>query len=98
MFAHSRTETNQTDIVLTLTPHIIRVLEIGEEDLRAFRVGRDSLAPVAELPPAVDIPPPTPPAAAPPAGTAPPVEPGSGVPPSQPAPSLPGSGTTQPPG
>ena len=66
LFAHSRLETNQTDIILTLTPHIIRVLDVDENDLRAFRVGRDSLTPVSELPtptefprPAV-TPPPTP--------------------------------------
>ena len=38
--------TNQTDIILTLTPHIIRVLDLTEADLRPFRVGRDSLAPL----------------------------------------------------
>ena len=42
LFAHNKTETNQTDIILTLTPHIIRVLDVNEADLRAFRVGRDS--------------------------------------------------------
>ena len=42
LFAHNRTEINQTDIILTLTPHIIRVLDVSEDDLRAFRVGRDS--------------------------------------------------------
>ena len=39
LFARSRLETTQTDIVLTLTPHVVRVLEVSEEDLRAFRVG-----------------------------------------------------------
>ena len=38
-------QTEQTDIILTLTPHIIRVLDLTEADLRPFRVGRDSLAP-----------------------------------------------------
>lgn len=56
LFAHNRTETKQTDIVLTLTPHIIRVLDVSESDLRAFRVGRDSVAPVAELPAPIDLP------------------------------------------
>jgi len=41
LFAHSRRETQETDIVLTLTPHIVRVLDLSEEDLRPFRVGRD---------------------------------------------------------
>ena len=39
LFAHNRQETQQTDIVLTLTPRIIRVLDLSEEDLRPFRVG-----------------------------------------------------------
>jgi general secretion pathway protein D len=41
IFAHSRKETQETDIVLTLTPRIVRVLDLSEEDLRPFRVGRD---------------------------------------------------------
>jgi general secretion pathway protein D len=41
MFAHTRRETQETDIVLTLTPRIVRVLDLSEEDLRPFRVGRD---------------------------------------------------------
>jgi general secretion pathway protein D len=50
LFAHNTKSTTQTDIILTLTPHIIRVLDLTEADLRPFRVGRDSLAPIAELP------------------------------------------------
>jgi general secretion pathway protein D len=50
VFAHSQKTSEQTDIILTLTPHIIRVLDLTEADLRPFRVGRDSLAPIAELP------------------------------------------------
>ncbi len=50
LFAHNTKSTTQTDIILTLTPHIIRVLDLNEADLRPFRVGRDSLAPIAELP------------------------------------------------
>jgi general secretion pathway protein D len=68
LFAHSRTETNQTDIILTLTPHIIRVLDVTETDLRAFRVGRDSVTPI-ELPIPVELPRPAEPA---PAGRVPP--------------------------
>jgi len=49
MFAHSQKSTDQTDIILTLTPHIIRVLDLTEADLRPFRVGRDSLGPIADL-------------------------------------------------
>ncbi len=50
IFAHSKMETNQTDIILTLTPHIVRVLDLDEGDLLAFRVGRDTAAPAAQLP------------------------------------------------
>jgi general secretion pathway protein D len=42
LFARSTRETTETDVVLTLTPRIIRVLDLDESDLRAFRVGRDS--------------------------------------------------------
>ena len=87
LFAHSGTETNQTDIILTLTPHIIRVLDVTEEDLRAFRVGRDSLVPLVELPPVVDIPPPVQDPAAP-----------AAAPPVSPAPALPGAPAVPPPG
>ena len=50
LFAHNTKTTDQTDIILTLTPHILRVLDLTEADLRAFRIGRDSLAPVTEFP------------------------------------------------
>ena len=61
LFAHTQRTTNQTDIVLTLTPHIIRVLDLNEADLRAFRVGRETLEPLPDLPvPAPDEPTPPP--------------------------------------
>lgn len=41
LFANNRRETQETDIVLTLTPHIVRVLDLSEEDLRPFRMERD---------------------------------------------------------
>jgi general secretion pathway protein D len=67
LFAHNQRQTEQTDIILTLTPHIIRVLDLTEADLRPFRVGRDSLAPLPDLPTFIEPPAPTPPAQAPPA-------------------------------
>jgi general secretion pathway protein D len=70
LFGHTQKSAMQTDIILTLTPHIIRVLDLTEADLRAFRVGRDSLAPLTELPLAPEQPrqvPPPAPATAPPA-------------------------------
>ena len=51
LFGHTQKTSDQTDIILTLTPHIIRVLDLNEADLRPFRVGRDSLAPILETPP-----------------------------------------------
>ena len=62
LFGHTQKTTEQTDIILTLTPHIIRVLDLTEADLRPFRVGRDSLTPIAEIPLAIEPPkPPEPP-------------------------------------
>lgn len=42
LFAYNKTEAQQTDIILVITPHIVRVLELTEQDLRPFRVGRES--------------------------------------------------------
>jgi general secretion pathway protein D len=97
LFAHTTRETQETDIVLTLTPHIVRVLDLSEEDLRPFRVGRDGDAtatggiiplplPVEMTPPAGQQPQPQqpqpPPPAPPPAGdTAAPIRPPVPTPP-----------------
>jgi general secretion pathway protein D len=50
LFAHNRKETQETDIILTLTPHLVRILDLDESDLRAFRVGRDLGLPIIDLP------------------------------------------------
>ncbi len=50
LFSRNRRETQETDIVLTLTPHIIRVLDLSEEDLRPFRLGHTGGSPIIELP------------------------------------------------
>jgi general secretion pathway protein D len=39
LFGRNHEESNQTDIVMTLTPHVLRRPEITEEDLRSFLVG-----------------------------------------------------------
>lgn len=39
LFGRTRTDTQETDIVLTLRPHVIRPLALDEDDLRPFRVG-----------------------------------------------------------
>jgi general secretion pathway protein D len=91
LFAHNKTETSQTDIILTLTPHIIRVLDLNETDLRAFRVGRDSGSAITELPAALDLPRPVPrpddtaaPPGAPPPGAPPPDGPATPITPPRP--------------
>jgi general secretion pathway protein D len=79
LFARSKKTTQETDIVLTLTPRIVRVLDLSESDVRAFKVGRDGegggpieLPVPAALPPVVaPAPAPAPPAGAP-AAPAPP--------------------------
>jgi general secretion pathway protein D len=63
LFAHNRKESLESDIVLTLTPRIVRVLDLSEEDLRPFRVGRDGditggPGGVVPLPLPVELPPP----------------------------------------
>jgi general secretion pathway protein D len=50
LFARNSKETQQTDIILMLTPRIIRVLELTEADLRPFRVGRADNQTVIDLP------------------------------------------------
>ena len=44
LFANTRQETQETDVVLMLTPRIVRMLDLSEEDLRPFRVGGDDQA------------------------------------------------------
>jgi general secretion pathway protein D len=108
MFAHSHTENDQTDILLTLTPHIVRILDLNEADLRAFRVGRDIASPIADLPPTLDLPrpienqpaPPAPGAApaptTPPPGTPAPTTPAPTTPPAPNAPAVPIQPPAQP--
>jgi general secretion pathway protein D len=69
LFAHNRRQTQESDIVLTLTPRIVRTLRLTEDDLRPFRVGRTGTAGaggVIDLPVVLDTAPPQlPPAAQP---------------------------------
>jgi general secretion pathway protein D len=85
LFAYNHKDATQTDIILTLTPHIVRVLDLNEADLRPFRVGRDIGSPVSEAPAAPAVPRDREEAAEPPpaggAGTiAPPAKPGQPAP------------------
>ena len=59
LFANNRRESQETDIILTLTPRIVRVLNLKAEDLTAFKVGRDSGAPLIDIPLPMPLPTPT---------------------------------------
>jgi general secretion pathway protein D len=41
LFARNRREAQQTDVVIMMTPHIVRTLELTEADLRPFRIPRE---------------------------------------------------------
>jgi general secretion pathway protein D len=55
LFAQTHREVQETDIVLTLTPRVIRVLDLTEDDLRPFRVGDNTTTPLS-LPVPVPLP------------------------------------------
>jgi general secretion pathway protein D len=96
LFAHNRKETQQTDIVLTLTPHIIRILDLNQDDLRPFRVSTDANAPLIDLP-IIQTPPVTiPPTPAPPVPGGPPAAPPAQSPGQAPQPAQPIPGTLAP--
>ena len=69
LFARNQRETQETDIIVTLTPRIIRILDLDEADLRPFLVERDT---GAGLDLGAPLPAPAPPAA---------VQPNAGQPP-----------------
>ena len=50
LFGRTKKERQETDIIITLTPHIIRVLDLSDIDLRPFRIGRDSGGLLPDLP------------------------------------------------
>jgi general secretion pathway protein D len=58
LFASHHKEARQTDIILTLTPHIVRVLDLSENDLRPLRLGRESSGGGAPDLPSIQRPPP----------------------------------------
>jgi general secretion pathway protein D len=51
LFARNKDENTQTDIVMTLTPHVVRQTEIREEDLRSFLVGGENSPFLFDVPP-----------------------------------------------
>jgi general secretion pathway protein D len=69
LFARNQEEAAQTDIVMTLTPHVLRRPSITEEDLRSFLVGGEAAPQLFEVPPRPATP------ATPPAEEAAPPEP-----------------------
>jgi len=50
LFTHDRKEAQETDVVVMLTPHIVRVLDLTEEDLRPLRLTRDGGPALSEGP------------------------------------------------
>lgn len=72
LFANNRREVQETDIVLMITPRLVRVLDLTEADLRPFRVGRGDGSPLVDLNferppvPVQPAPPPAPPRDTPP--------------------------------
>ncbi|MDQ3168720.1 MAG: hypothetical protein M3Q55_01125 [Acidobacteriota bacterium] len=59
LFARNERRTKETDIVITMTPHIVRVLDLTEEDLAAFRFagdGGDGAFPSGDDPQLIDVP------------------------------------------
>jgi general secretion pathway protein D len=59
LFAHNTRQIQQTDIVMTLTPHIVRRPELTADDLRSFLLGSDAPSLLFEVPaiPPVQAPP-----------------------------------------
>jgi general secretion pathway protein D len=51
LFARNKTEVTETDIVMTLTPHVLSRPDIREEELRSFLVGGESSPLLFEAPP-----------------------------------------------
>jgi general secretion pathway protein D len=85
LFARNKSEVTQTDIVMTLTPHVLRRPALTEEDLRSFLVGGSDSSPVVFEPPIV------PPFQTPPKPTPEPPKPEPIRPPAPPNPSGPAS-------
>jgi general secretion pathway protein D len=50
VFSRNQREVKETDIVMTLTPHVVRRPQITEEDLRSFLVGGESSPLLFEAP------------------------------------------------
>jgi hypothetical protein len=86
LFSGNNKNIDQTDIVMLLTPHIVRTHEITEDDLKPLYIGSQQNLGVGGPPPLIAAPPPI--AEAPPAPPAPAAAPGAN----------PGFATVTPPG
>ncbi len=56
LFAYNHKETTETDIILTLTPRIVRVLELTEADLAPFRVRESATGGASDVPLPLPVP------------------------------------------
>ena len=45
LFTKNHKEAQETDVVVMLTPHVLRVLDLTEDDLRPLRLSRDGTGP-----------------------------------------------------
>jgi general secretion pathway protein D len=65
IFSHNRKEGQETDIVMTLTPHVLKRPTFTAEELRSFQLGQGEASPllfdVPSLPSATPLQPPAPP-------------------------------------
>ncbi len=97
MFAANEREVDQTDIIMLLTPRIVRTQELTQQDLNPIFIGTANYPALGGTPPLIQTEPPVP-AAAPAAPVAPAPAPGAGlsVPPPGSGP-IPGTTTLQPP-
>jgi general secretion pathway protein D len=94
LFSHTNNQRNQSDIILMLTPHIVRTLDLKEDDLRSFLMGRDLGTgvgsglelPLPGLPPPTQAPPQAVPPQQNPAAPVQPLTPPAPAPPPTPAP------------
>jgi general secretion pathway protein D len=50
IFSRNRDEVQETDIVMTLTPHIVRRTTLSEQDLRSFFLGTEASPLLFEVP------------------------------------------------
>ncbi len=74
-FSNTKKENTKTDLVITMTPHILRTSEITEEDLKEIWAGTEQNLAYRGVPPATEISPERPVREIPPERRRPPIEP-----------------------